>query len=90
VFSFSTTPIRVATVVGILATVSSSLYAIYAILERIFLGTSPKGFTAIVVLISFFFGLQVIILGIIGEYIGRIYEEVKGRPLYIVDDLRRG
>ncbi len=90
VFSFSTTPIRAATVVGFFATVSSSLYAFYAILERIFLGTSPKGFTAIVVLISFFFGLQVIILGIIGEYIGRIYEEVKGRPLYIVDDLRRG
>lgn len=73
----------------------SSLYQsfsrpIYAILEPIFLGTSQKGFTAIVVLISFFFGLQVIILGIIGEYIGRIYEEVKGRPLYIVDDLRQG
>ena len=90
VFSFSTTPIRVATVIGVIATASSALYALYVILERIFLGTSPKGFTAIVVLISFFFGLQVIILGIIGEYIGRIYEEVKGRPLYIVDDLRRG
>lgn len=90
VFSFSTTPIRVATVIGVIATASSALYALYVILEKLFLGTSPKGFTAIVVLISFFFGLQVIILGIIGEYIGRIYEEVKGRPLYIVDDLRRG
>lgn len=90
VFSFSTTPIRAATVVGILATVSSTVFVVYAIFVRIFLGTSPSGFTAIIALMTFFFGLQVMILGIIGEYIGRIYDEAKGRPLYIIDYRQRG
>ena len=90
VFSFSTIPIRIATTVGLVATTSSTLFVGYAILERILLGTSPKGFTAIVVLLTFFFGLQVILLGIVGEYVGRIYEEVKARPLYIIDYQKRG
>lgn len=90
VFSFSTAPIRIATALGVLSTILSTAYALYAVLVRIVVGQSPSGFTAIVVLMTFFFGLQVMLLGILGEYVGRIYEEVKGRPLYIVDFLRRG
>ena len=46
---------------------------------------SPQGFTALLLVITFVSGVLLFFLGIIGEYIGRIYEEVKGRPLYIVD-----
>lgn len=90
VFSFSTTPIRMATALGVLSTIISAAYVLYAVFVRILVGQSPSGFTAIVVLMTFFFGLQVMLLGILGEYVGRIYEEVKGRPLYIVDSLQRG
>lgn len=90
IFSFSTVPIKFATLVGACATGFSSLFVLYAILVRIWLGESPSGFTAIITLVTFFFGLQVMALGIIGEYVGRIYEEVKNRPLYLIDSVSRG
>ena len=68
----------------------ASLYAIYAIYERLAYGNTPAGFTALIVAITFFSGIQLLFLGLIGEYLGRVYDEAKGRPLFIVADVVRG
>ena len=73
IFAFSTAPLRAATVVGALATTGALLYAAYAVYARLFLGGSPAGFTALIVVISFFAGVQLMFLGVIGEYLGRVY-----------------
>jgi polyisoprenyl-phosphate glycosyltransferase len=87
IFAFSIVPIRAAAILGATAIGLCSLFAAYAILAKIFLHQSPKGFTALLVLITFISGVLLFFLGIIGEYIGRIYEETKGRPVYIIDRL---
>ncbi len=65
----------------------ASLYALYAIFQRLFLGDSPEGFTALIVAITFFAGIQLLFLGLIGEYLGRVYDEAKGRPHFIVTEV---
>jgi polyisoprenyl-phosphate glycosyltransferase len=84
IFAFSIVPIRLAALLGAIAMGLSLLYALCAIYARFFLHQTPRGFTALVVLLTFFFGVMLFFLGIIGEYVGRIYEETKGRPLYVV------
>jgi polyisoprenyl-phosphate glycosyltransferase len=90
VFAFSVAPLRVAWLFGALASAAASLYAMYAIFQRLFLGTSPQGFTALIVAITFFAGVQLLFLGLIGEYLGRVYDEAKGRPHFVVTDTVRG
>ena len=89
-FAFSVTPLRAAWLVGACASALASLYAIYAIYERLAHGNTPAGFTALIVAITFFSGIQLLFLGLIGEYLGRVYDEAKGRPLFIVADVVRG
>lgn len=90
IFAFSVTPLRAAWILGAVASGVASLYALWAIFERLFLGTSPQGFTALIVAITFFAGIQLLFLGLIGEYLGRVYDEAKGRPHFIVTDVVRG
>lgn len=90
VFAFSITPLRVAWLFGACVSAAASLYALYAVFERLFLGESPKGFTALIVAITFFSGVQLLFLGLIGEYLGRVYDEAKGRPHFIITDVVRG
>lgn len=90
IFAFSVTPLRVAWLIGTLATAAASIYAMYAVFQRIFLGTSPEGFTALIVAITFFSGVQLLFLGLIGEYLGRVYDEAKARPHFIVTEVVRG
>jgi dolichol-phosphate mannosyltransferase len=85
IFAFSTVPLRAAALLGAFAVMASSLYGLYALYVKIFLDQSPRGFTALVLVVIFLSGLQLVFLGLLGEYLGRVYEEVKGRPLYIVD-----
>ena len=68
----------------------ASLYALWAVFQRLFLDTSPQGFTALIVAITFFAGIQLLFLGLIGEYLGRVYDEAKGRPNFVVTDVVRG
>lgn len=84
IFAFSIVPIRAAALFGAVVMFLSSLFVIYSIYIRIFLHKSPQGFTALIVAITFFSGVLLFFLGVIGEYVGRIYEETKGRPEYIV------
>ena len=84
ILAFSVAPLRAAAVVGIIGVFLSTLFAIYAIYVRIALGRSPEGFTALLVAFTFLSGIQLFFMGVIGEYVGRIYEETKGRPVFIV------
>jgi dolichol-phosphate mannosyltransferase len=90
VFAFSVTPLRAAWLLGACAAAAAALYALYAIFQRLFLDTSPQGFTALIVAIVFFSGIQLLFLGLIGEYLGRVYDEAKGRPHFIVTEVVRG
>lgn len=85
VFAFSTLPIRAAMAAGALAIGAAVVFAAYAVYARLFLGRSPAGFTSLIVAITFLSGVNLFFLGIIGEYVGRVYEETKQRPLYVVD-----
>jgi polyisoprenyl-phosphate glycosyltransferase len=85
VFAFSTVPLRVATVAGLLVIAASTAFALFAVYARLVLDRSPAGFTAVIVLMTFLSGMHLVFLGIIGEYIARVYEEAKARPLYVVD-----
>jgi dolichol-phosphate mannosyltransferase len=85
IFAFSVTPLRAAAVLGVLTMAGSIAFALYSVYVRVFLGQSPPGFTAVIVAITFLSGVQLLFLGLIGEYLGRVYEETKGRPLYVID-----
>ncbi|HSM62135.1 MAG TPA: glycosyltransferase family 2 protein [Longimicrobiales bacterium] len=89
IFSFSIFPIRVAAVLGALTASVTILFALYALYAKLVLDRSPQGFTALLLVVTFVSGVLLFFLGIIGEYVGRIYEEVKARPLYVVDRVVR-
>lgn len=85
IFAFSIVPLRAALVLGLLAIVASLVYAVYAILARLVFETNtPPGFASLIVVIVFLAGVQLMLLGVVGEYVGRIYEEVKARPHYVL------
>ena len=86
--SFSYLPLRVISLMGISVSIVSILLALFYGIKKILIGLSPPGFATLVVMISFFAGVQLITIGVIGEYIGRIFEEVKQRPLYTIGKLR--
>ncbi len=88
IFAFSILPLRAATLVGATAIGLSGLYAVYSLYAKLFLHRSPQGFTALVLLITFLSGVLLFFLGIMGEYLGRVYEELKGRPIYVVNKIR--
>jgi len=84
--SFSLKPLRWISRTGILVSLASLFYGIWVVLETLFFGRDVPGWTTVTAGIMFSAGVQLICLGIIGEYIGRIFEEVKQRPLYLVAD----
>lgn len=86
VTSFSTIPLRLATYVGLLSSIITMIFGIIIIYKRIFFGIPIMGYASIVVSIFFLGGIQLLVLGLIGEYLGRTYTEVQKRPLYIVTE----
>lgn len=92
-FSFSAAPLRLATYLGLWVSAFAFLGAVFTLCQKLFaaqfarIGLAPgAGFPTIVISILFLGGVQLICLGILGEYIGRIYEEVKSRPLWVLRD----
>jgi hypothetical protein len=83
-FAFSAIPLRAAAVVGASAIVLSVAFGLYAIYVRLAVGAVPAGFTASLLVTIFLAGVQLFFLGLIGEYVGRVYEEAKDRPTYVV------
>jgi len=82
--SFSTLPLRLATYIGLLSAGVGMFYGFYFIYKKIFLGIPVLGYASIIVAVLFVGGIQLLILGIIGEYIGRVYQEVQARPIYVL------
>lgn len=89
--SFTTWPLRIVTVVGGLMALCGFAYGAYIAIDFLLNGNKVSGWTTIVVTMMFFFGMQMLFTGIIGEYVSRIFEEVKQRPVYVVRrELGRG
>jgi polyisoprenyl-phosphate glycosyltransferase len=84
IFAFSIVPLRAAAILGVVAILLSSLFAVYSLFAKFLLHQTPKGFTALVLVITFLSGINLFFLGIIGEYVGRVYEETKDRPHYVI------
>jgi glycosyltransferase involved in cell wall biosynthesis len=87
IFAFSIVPLRVAAILGALSTLLSLFFAAYSLYVKVVLNQSPEGFTALILVMIFFFGVQLLFLGLIGEYLGRVYDETKGRPHYIIAEI---
>jgi hypothetical protein len=84
VTSFSTVPLRLATYTGFISSFISIIAGFYFIYRKIFYNIPVLGYASIIVAVFFVGGIQLLVLGIFGEYLGRTYHEVQQRPLYIV------
>jgi dolichol-phosphate mannosyltransferase len=84
IFGFSSKPLTYIFLFGVLLSIFSFIIALYYLYQKFFLNITP-GLSSTIIFISFFSGIQIFILGIMGEYVGRIYNEVKKRPNYIID-----
>jgi dolichol-phosphate mannosyltransferase len=87
IFDFSVVPLRAAAVLGAGTVLVTSAYAAYALYAKLVLARSPQGFTALIMTLVFVGGVQLFFLGVIGEYLSRVYGEVKGRPKYLVEEV---
>lgn len=88
--SFTTMPLRFATYLGMLVSVCAVLYMIFVIIKTLIFGEAVQGYPTIVTLILFLSGVQLLILGILGEYLARIYVQGKNRPVYIEKEFLHG
>lgn len=85
IISFSYKPLKIATFIGWISSFAGFIYLIYIIFSAVFTNNTVWGWASTMAVLLFFSGIILIVLGIIGEYIARIYEEVKARPMYIID-----
>jgi glycosyltransferase involved in cell wall biosynthesis len=86
IFNFSEYPVKFITNLGMITISSSFIYFIYVVLKKLFFGHVPEGFTALLFVIILFGGIQLMAIGLIGEYVLRIFFQVKNRPLYILKE----
>ena len=84
--SFTTSPLRVSTYLAIPTFLTLGVYFIYVIAKSLAMNVAIQAFQAIILLILFFSGIQIMLFGIVGEYLGRIFNETKNRPLYFVNE----
>lgn len=84
--SFTTSPLRISTILGFFISVFAFLYMVFVIIKTFIYGEDVQGFPTLIITILFLGGIQLISIGIIGEYIGRIFNETKNRPVYIVKE----
>lgn len=88
--SFTTAPLRIATITGIVISFMAFLYIVYLIIRPLFGVSTGAGYSSTLAVILFMGGVQMLFLGIIGEYIGRIFNETKNRPLYLIEEYHAG
>ncbi len=84
--SFSTKPLRVALLLGLLAAGAGGLFGAWEVVKVLVLGVSTPGYASLIAVITFLSGVQLLCVGLLGEYVGRIYMETKQRPVYILAD----
>ena len=87
IIGFSTAPLRLATIIGGVTGVAAALYLIVVVLQKLIWGIAVPGYATIIVLILLLGGIQLFCIGIIGEYVGRIFEQSKDRPVYIAKEI---
>ena len=87
IIGYSTKPLRTATLLGTLTAVAALIYLVAVILEKIITGIDIPGYATIIVLILFLGSMQLFCIGIIGEYVGRTFEQSKNRPIYIAKEI---
>ena len=87
IMSFSNGPLRLATLFGVMFSVLSFIYLVIVIIQKIMFGIAISGYATIVVLILLLGGIQLLVLGIIGEYLAKAYTEIKHRPIYIAKEI---
>ncbi len=90
IFAFSIVPLRLISLLGVLTVTLGGFYALYSIYVRLFTDQAVSGWTSLVVIVLVFSGTQLLSLGILSEYVGRIYEEIKRRPRYVVAERSPG
>lgn len=83
--SFTTTPLKIATYVGLVSAAGAFGYGLYMILRTLAFGNPVPGYPSLLTVILFFGGIQLFCIGILGEYLGRMFDETKKRPLYIIE-----
>jgi glycosyltransferase involved in cell wall biosynthesis len=88
--SFTTAPLRISTVVGSIVSLVAFVYLLAIVIQTIFFGNELAGYPSTLAVILFLGGVQLLSLGIIGEYIGRIFNETKKRPLYLIEEYHDG
>lgn len=84
--SFTTAPLRMSAVVGFVVSIVAFIYMCFVLFKTIFIGEDVQGYPTLVILILFIGGVQLISLGIIGEYLGKIFNETKNRPVYVIGE----
>ena len=87
IIGYSTAPLRLATVLGVATGVGAIFYLLWVIIEKLIWGIAVPGYATIIVLILFFACVQLFCIGIIGEYVGRTFEQTKDRPVYIAKEV---
>ncbi len=87
IFNFSSFPVKFITRLGIASIIIAIIYLLYVLIEKFFFDGVPSGFTSLIAAIIMFSGVQLISLGIIGEYVLRIYQQSQQRPLFIIDKI---
>lgn len=88
--SFTMAPLRIATFFGVMCSIGSFLYMIFIFIRTLIQGVVVPGYASLICIITFLGGVQLLSIGIIGEYLGRIFMEVKQRPLYFIDEYESG
>ncbi len=87
IIGYSTAPLRLATILGAISAIAAVLYLVWVIVEKLFWGIDVPGYATIIVLLLFFGSTQLFCIGIIGEYVGRTFEQSKDRPIYVAREV---
>lgn len=87
--SYTTAPLRIATVAGILSSIAALIYMCYILIKTILYGDPVQGYPTLIIVILFLGGIQLLTIGIIGEYLSRIFYETKNRPPYLIQEVSK-
>ena len=84
--SFTSAPLKIATYMGLLTSLLAFVYGLFIIFKTFIYGDPVSGYPSLMTVILFMGGVQLLFIGVLGEYLGRVFEEVKRRPLYIIQE----
>ena len=87
--SFTTAPLKLASYIGVVLSLSSFAYGVYVILKTLIYGDPVPGYPSLMTVVLFIGGIQLLFLGVLGEYLGRMFDETKRRPLYLIEEHMR-